>query len=305
MATWEPSSNPTFGIVIAVYDDWGPLDQCLHSLAEQTNAPTFEVTVVDDGSPEPAPESIRGWSRAFPLTIIRQPHAGVAAARNRGIQDCRGALLLFVDADCKAQPDCLAVLAATVADSPQYRCFQLHLAGNSLGLVGRAEQLRLITLQNHLLQPNGAIRYLNTAGFAIRRSTVNQATGLFDPAARRGEDTLLLVSLLQRGEMPLYVAAATVQHAVPLSLVQYLRKSVRSAYLEAGTYRIIGSKGVRIRVTNRERLQMLASMWKTSRQPEIGRSAWFVLALRQALPRLVSFAYRFTRPKSETTPKAS
>ena len=298
MARLVRSLTPTFSIVIAVYDDWVPLDQCLLSLAQQTNAPTFEVIVVDDGSDESAPEFIRTWSRAFPLTFIRQPHGGVAAARNLGVQNCRGSLLLFVDADCKVQPDCLAVLAAKVADVPQHNCFQLHLTGDVSGLVGRAEELRLITLQRHLLQPNGCIRYLNTAGFAIRRSRVNPTAGLFDPAALRGEDTLLLVSLMQAGEMPLFVAGATVQHAVSLSLSQYLRKSVRSAYLEAGTYRIIESKGVKIRVTNRERFKMLASMWKISRQPAIGRSAWFVLAVRQALPRVVSYIYRFTPSKS-------
>jgi hypothetical protein len=300
MAPCAPASTatPDISIIIGVYNDWSPLDQCLRSIAQQTGPPPFEVTVVDDGSEESAPEFIRQWARAYPLAIDRQPHAGIAASRNRGVQISKGSLLLFVDADCKLQADCLAMLASTVTQSPQHSFFQLHLVGDCSGPVGRAEELRLMTVQNHTLQPNGCIRYLNTAGFAIRRTRANPATGPFDPVARRGEDTLLLVSLMQTGELPLFVANATVQHAVPLSLLQYLRKSVRSAYLEAGTYSIIASKGVRIRVTNRERLEMLFSMWKASQQPAIGRAAWFVLLVRQALPRVVSLFYRFARPKS-------
>jgi hypothetical protein len=300
MASGAPTSTsaPFLTIIIGVYNDWTPLDQCLSTLAQQIDPPAFEVVIVDDGSEESAPESIRQWARAFPLTIDRQPHAGIAAARNRGVQISKGFLLLFVDADCKVQAGCLTALAAAAAQSPQHSFFQLHLVGDCSGPVGRAEELRLMTIQNHTLQPNGCIRYLNTAGFAIRRTRANPATGPFNPVARRGEDTLLLVSLMQSGELPLFVAQATVQHAVPLSLLQYLRKSVRSAYLEAGTYRIIASKGVRIRVTNRERLEMLSSMWKASEQPAIGRGAWFVLLIRQALPRVVSLISRFTPAKS-------
>jgi glycosyltransferase involved in cell wall biosynthesis len=302
MVTCEPAQTTfALSIVIATYNDWASLDRCLHSLGQQTAPPTFEVIVVDDGSQESAPDFIRQWLRAFPLTIIRQPHAGVSTARNLGVHSSRAPLVLFVDSDSKLQPDCVAALAATVAASPQHNCFQLHLVGDSSGPVGRAEELRLLTVQDHMLQPDGRIRYLNTAGFAIRRTRVDSATNLFDPVALRGEDTLLLVNLMQSGELPLFVPNATVQHAVPLSLLQYLRKSIRSAFLEAGTYRIIASKGVRIRVTNRERLKMLAQMWKTSRQPRIGRSAWFVLAARQALPRIVTYAHRLARSKPDAT----
>jgi hypothetical protein len=42
-----------------------------------------------------------------------------------------------------------------IADSPQHDCFQLRLIGNCSSLVGRAEELRLSTFQNHMLQPDG------------------------------------------------------------------------------------------------------------------------------------------------------
>ena len=54
--------------------------------------PSFEVIVVDDGSAGPAPDCIRAWSRCYPLVIVRQAHAGVSAARNRGAQISNGTL---------------------------------------------------------------------------------------------------------------------------------------------------------------------------------------------------------------------
>jgi glycosyltransferase involved in cell wall biosynthesis len=301
MVQQDESSNqaptiqaPMFSIIVAVYNDWAMLEGCLQSLARQTEAPGFEVIIVDDGSTEAPPQFVH-TSRCYPLTVIQQPHEGIPSARNRGIRTSQGTVLLFVDADCRLHTNCLAVLSSTVARSPQHDCFQLRLVGNCGNLVGRAEELRLITFQNHMLQADGRIRYLNTAGFAIRRELVDLETGVFDPAALRAEDTLLLANLMQRGELPLFVPDAIVEHVIPLSLMGCLRKDVRSAYLEGKTYDIIASKGLRIRVTHRERLQMLTSMWKAAGQPSIGRSAWFVLVIRQALQRTISSGYEFLR----------
>jgi len=295
------TTTPLFSIIIGVYNDWVPLDHCLRSLAQQTNGPSFEVIIVDDGSSEAAPEFIRQWIRCYPLTIVGQPHAGIPSARNRGIQVSRGAVLLFVDADCRTQMGCLAALGTTIADSPQHDYFQLHLVGDCSGLVGRAEELRLRTFQSRVLQPDGRIRCLNTAGFAIRRTRVNIEAGLFDPVALRAEDTLLLANLMQCGEFPLFVADATVQHTIRLSLMECFLKDIRSAYLEGKAYDIIASKGVRIRMRNRERLGMLWSMWKASREGSIGRAAWFVSVARQSLQRIVSFGCRCLRirPKAQ------
>jgi len=153
-----------------------------------------------------------------------------------------------------------------------------------------------------MLQSDGRIRYLNTAGFAIRRNRVNIDAGLFDPLALRAEDTLLLASLIQSDELPLFVPSATVQHLIPMSLLGCFLKDIRSAYLEGRTYDVIRSMGVRVRVTHRERLTVLRSMWKTAGESSVGRAAWFVLVARQALQRIVSFACRWLRirPKPQT-----
>ena len=286
------TQTPLLSTVITVYDDWGPLEQCLRSLGAQTGGPEFEVIVVDDGSQEPAPESIRQWRKSYPLSIVREPHAGIPAARNRGVQESKGQILVFTDADCRFEANCLSELSAAIATSPQHNCFQLHLTGDCSNLLGRAEQLRLIAIQDQTLQQDGRIRYLNTSGFAIRRSHISIQKGPFDPSALRGEDTLLLASLMQSGELPLFVGNATVQHSVSLSLTECLRKDVRTGWLEGRTFEAIAEKGVRIRMENMQRVRMLRSTWKTSRQHTIGRSAWVVLVIRQLVERTVSVLYQ-------------
>jgi len=289
------AGNPQYSIIIAVYNDWGPLEQCLLSLERQTNAPDFEVIVVDDGSKQPAPDIICRRKVSYSLTIVQQPHQGIAAARNRGLQSSNGSVMVFTDADCRFQADCLSALEAALAHSPHHSCFQLNLKGDCSNLLGRAEELRLTEIQKQKMQPNGTIRYVNTAGFAIRRTRVDTRGGLFNPAALRSEDTLLLVDLIQRGELPCFVAGAVVQHVVSRSLLECLRKDFHAAWLEAKTFEIIAAKGVQVRMSYRARVRMLFSMWNTAGSNSIGRGAWFVVVARQSVQRIITVGYRCSR----------
>jgi len=284
-------SAPVFSVVIAVYNDWHLLEECLDSLVQQTPGPSFEVIIVDDGSSNRMPEHLLDYANAFPLTTVRQPHTGISVARNMGVRVAKGSVLLFIDADSRLQGNCLTALANTIASHPDQKSFQLRLVGDCSTLAGRVEELRLATLQEHMRVAGGCIRYLNTAGFAVKRVDVDSEKGLFDPAAIRGEDTLLLVNLIQGGRPPYFAADAVVKHATPLTVTQCLRKNLWSASLEARTYQLIAARGFRIRVGNWERLKMLRTMWRTSGQPAIQRPAWFVLLLSQTLQRIVSFAH--------------
>jgi glycosyltransferase involved in cell wall biosynthesis len=286
--------DPFFSVVVCLFNEWAMIDGCLQALGRQENAPIFEVIIVDDGSSETAPDFIAKSSHGYPLTLVRQVHAGIPSARNRGTLAAKGEVLVFFDADSRPDPNCLSALRSAIGRSPQHDCFQLRLTGHLSTLVGRAEQLRLLSFQKHTLQPDGRIRYLNTAGFAIRRVRAN-ASGVFDPRALRGEDTLLLASLMQAGELPLFVPDAIVEHYVQLSLAECIRKDFQSASQEARTFRMIASTGVEIRVTFRERLKLLRSTWNIARERTIGRSAWFVLIIRQAVQRVLFYGYRYLR----------
>ncbi|HZC24295.1 MAG TPA: hypothetical protein VE866_13210, partial [Candidatus Binatia bacterium] len=133
---------------------------------------------------------------------------------------------------------------------------------------------------------------LNTAGFAIRRSAIEHDSDVFDQAALRSEDTLLLVELMRDGTLPLFVSGAVVRHSIQMSLGECIRKDVRVSWVESRTFNRIEKSGVRIRMTNAERIAMLRSLWRTAANPSIGRAAWFFLIARQALQRSISLLYR-------------
>lgn len=284
--------KPTLSIIIPVYNDWNMLDGCLAALSQQAGA-ALEIIVVDDGSTESCPEFIRQWSKDIPLKILEQEHKGISAARNAGIHTCKGLLLLFIDADCRVQANCLSQLTAAATQFPQDDFFQLRLVGDPSVLTGRAEHLRLTVLQQQALQGDGHIRYANTAGFAIRRETPDACVSSFNTKTPRGEDTLLLTNLIREGKLPLFTADAGVQHVVPRSLLKCFRKDISSGYLQGPAYRAIDATGIRIRMSNRDRLRMVIALWRAAKPYSGGRAAWMALLVRQLLERATSLLCRW------------
>jgi succinoglycan biosynthesis protein ExoO len=65
---------------------------------------SFELVVVDDGSPEPVAELLTEFDDPR-LRVVRIEHGGTAGARNAGIEHARGRFLRFLDADDVLDPD--------------------------------------------------------------------------------------------------------------------------------------------------------------------------------------------------------
>jgi glycosyltransferase involved in cell wall biosynthesis len=86
----------TLSVVVPTFNGCSLLKRCLDSL-EACRFPDLEVVVVDDGSADDVTPPLAG--RRFPLTYLRQPNRGVAAARNAGFAHTRGRYVAFLDHD--------------------------------------------------------------------------------------------------------------------------------------------------------------------------------------------------------------
>jgi glycosyltransferase involved in cell wall biosynthesis len=297
----NPSAFP-LSVIICVHDDWKPLESCLKSLSRQRQAPIFEVVVVDDGSADSLPDVITRWSFDYPIRLIRQTHSGLAVARNTGMQNATGAVFLFTDCDCILDEKCLYELGQSLNQHPNDNCFQLWLSGDSSHVVGKVEELHLSVIRSYSLLRDGHIRYLNTAGAALRRRRIAKGAQVFDPCALRAQDTLLLADLIRAGELPRLVTRASVVHDVRLSIPRYIWKGFWTGYVEGKTYGIINSLGISVRATWFGRLRMLISMARESISNSVGLCPLFIAVIRQGLTYLGSVLYEWRNPKSVDIP---
>src|SRR5437016_6865605 len=110
---------PVFSIVVPTYNRPGQLAACLQALAHLSYPKDcFEAIVVDDGGQTRPDEVVASFRDRLDLTLLRQPHAGPAAARNTGVVKARGAFLAFTDDDCRPWRDWLKTLAVRLAKDP-------------------------------------------------------------------------------------------------------------------------------------------------------------------------------------------
>lgn len=105
--------TPFWSVVIPLYNKQDFIGATLDSVLNQVGEDNFEVLVVDDGSHDGGPGLVVAFSDAR-VKLIQQPNAGVAAARNRGIDEAKGKWIAFLDADDIWHPMALQALRQTI-----------------------------------------------------------------------------------------------------------------------------------------------------------------------------------------------
>lgn len=107
---------PEFTVVIPTYNYGAYLARAVESVDAQTG-PTREILVVDDGSTDDTPAVAARL--ASKVTYVRQSNAGVAAARNAGIELARGRYVIFLDADDRLAEGALQHFAQAAREHPE------------------------------------------------------------------------------------------------------------------------------------------------------------------------------------------
>jgi glycosyltransferase involved in cell wall biosynthesis len=134
-------------VIIPTYNKCDYLDAVLLSLVSTQDAPRFEIVVVDDGSCDETRDVVDSHRDSGDVRYVYQRHAGLSAARNHGVREASGELLLFSDDDRVAVPTC-------VSD---------HIGAHSLEaspvkvVVGRSRQVYISNIRNRLAFLRGQV----------------------------------------------------------------------------------------------------------------------------------------------------
>ena len=108
-ASPDASSSPLVSVIMPAYNAAATIAEAIESVVAQSY-PDWELIVVDDGSTDASAAIVAGLGLPpEKLRLIRQANAGVAAARNRAIEEAHGELIAFLDADDIWEPARLEV----------------------------------------------------------------------------------------------------------------------------------------------------------------------------------------------------
>jgi glycosyltransferase involved in cell wall biosynthesis len=94
-------TDPAVSTIIPAYRAARTIRRAVDSVLAQTRPPD-EILVVDDGSPDDLAAVLRSYGDR--VRLVRKPNGGAASARNLGIEQARGELIAFLDADDYWEP---------------------------------------------------------------------------------------------------------------------------------------------------------------------------------------------------------
>lgn len=113
----QPQPEPLVSVIVPVYNTRQFLASCVQSILGQTYS-NLEVLLVDDGSTDGSGALCDRLASGDPrVRVVHQANAGQAAARNYGIEHCRGEYVLFCDSDDELEPSCIEVAVDALASS--------------------------------------------------------------------------------------------------------------------------------------------------------------------------------------------
>jgi glycosyltransferase involved in cell wall biosynthesis len=260
---------PFFSIIVPTYKRPNPLRMCLEALA-RLDYPRqhFEVIVVDDGSPIPPKAVVAHFDSQLDLTLLTQPNAGPAAARNAGASQAKGEFLAFTDDDCTPAPDWLRSLAFRLEPATAVGgCTRNAFPDN---LYSSASQMLIdyfYRCKNPVLHD---ANFLASNNMALSKAQF-LAIGGFDTTFRSagGEDREFCERFLRAGLQMVYIPEAVVYHKRLLTFRTFWWQHFNYGRGSSHFRRIN-----RLRKQERIHLEPISFYWNLLRYPLSQTSGW-------------------------------
>ena len=194
-------------VILPVYNKIKYLPTTLPSLLSQTYR-DFELIAVEEGSSDGSGDFLDRLAKTDSrVKVIRQPNAGVSAARNAALDRASGDYVVFADADDTVCPDWLEVLAKEAetsgADIVVSGFFSTDSNGKALDTVLPPEEGNITGKEflgnfyahqsNHGLPGFGH-------GKIVRRDLIEKNNIRFTPGLKLAEDLDFFVRLYDKAE---------------------------------------------------------------------------------------------------------
>jgi hypothetical protein len=206
----DPARMPSVSVVVPLYQQAGTVRRTLTSIAAQTFG-NFEAIVVDDGSTDGGGAAVAELADPR-FRLVRQANAGPGAARNRGIDEARGAYLAFLDADDSWDAGYLAHMVARLDANPDavaatcaYRTGRGSLVPHwrRAGLTSGPARVVPATPPGDVVT---LVAFMSPCTTVVRRDAVRSAGGFYEYGCRYGEDSFLALKLVCSGAIEVVLA---------------------------------------------------------------------------------------------------
>lgn len=194
-------------VIIPVYNSAAYLESCIDSILRQTYT-GLEIICVNDGSTDESLQVLYELSQRDPrVRILSQDNAGVASARNAGLEIARGEYIAFADSDDALEPDMYELLAGLAekyqSDITHCGYRKMYLNGESKAVCGTGELL-VQTGDEAICCLLAGERFASGLWNKLYRAEI-VADLRFDPRLKINEDTLYNVQAFHRAKKTVFM----------------------------------------------------------------------------------------------------
>lgn len=185
-------------VTIPVYNTSKYLRRCLDSLKSQAMTDGIEFIIVDDGSTDNSREICQQYAdEDSRFRVIHKENAGLATARQAGLDAARGEYVIVCDSDDWVEPEIYQRLyekaVETGADVVVCGYFTEYSDGRSLPTQYMFEENSGIVDNEDFLM-NGAI---SSWVKLIKKSLFDKTNAYYEPGIDLGEDALIIFKLMK------------------------------------------------------------------------------------------------------------
>jgi len=194
--------KPHISIIIPVYNGEDSVFISLDSLLKQTYS-NFEAVIIDDGSKDNTAEVVHKYTlRDKRFRYTYQPNAGVAMARNKGIELAQGKYICFLDSDDYYDKNFLEEMSSTIERTNTDVCYCGYKIVTPNGVKRRKTAFNEgDILIDYIL---GTVS-VQTTGWMIRRELIQKNNLIFPKGISWGEDFEFFCTVLAQTNKVSYV----------------------------------------------------------------------------------------------------
>ena len=291
-------------VILCTYNRERYLYNVLHSIAAGTYR-DYEIVLVNNNSSDGTEAECQRFQADHPEVAFHycvEPQQGLSHARNRGIREAQGDILVYVDDDALVNPEYLQTYAAFFQQHPE----AMAAGGPILPQYDGCEEPQWMSHYTRQLVtgkldlgsrerefPSGAFP---GGGNAAYRKQVFDEVGLFNPELGRKGNSLigaeekdLFDKMTSRGIRFYYLPTAILYHLIP-------PKKLTQDYFDRLTYSIGVSE--RYRTKQIGQMKYLGRLWKEAVKWGGTLALWTGFALKGQIAKgnkLIAFRRNVTR----------
>jgi peptidoglycan/xylan/chitin deacetylase (PgdA/CDA1 family)/GT2 family glycosyltransferase len=224
-----PASDPVpqVSVVIPTFNRRAILERTLAPLFEQDFPPEqYEIIVVDDGSTDGTGEWLRSLHPTCGWKVVGAPNRGPATARNRGIAESRGAIVLFLDDDILCDRNVVSAHWKThkARNSPAIVFGPLRLIAESSALAYAAGEFLDLQAENAVAADAGLRQAYLGPNRSIPRSVLLEHGGFDESYPFIAEDRELGLRLWTAGMPFVSCPSASAAHSYARTSREFLER---------------------------------------------------------------------------------